>query len=123
MADGRRGERLLTKTRHQHRIVANQIGQDYFDGVRSFEKDVTRLKDDAHAALAQPALQLIASIEYGLALERLRSRIAVLRTVVDFVRKTAPAGWTFFHLMKRLESTPTLAKSAVCEPHRTLNLA
>ncbi len=101
MTDGRGGQRFLAKTRNQHRIVADEIRQDHFDGVRSFEKDVPRLKDDAHAALAQSPFQLVAGIEYGFAKQRWRGGIAVLRTVVDFVRETAPTGWTFFHLLAR----------------------
>ena len=56
MADGRGGERFLAKARDQHGIVANQIRQDHFDGVRRFKKDVTRPKDDSHSALAKTAL-------------------------------------------------------------------
>jgi hypothetical protein len=64
---------------------------------------MARLKDDSHPALSEASLQLVTSIEYGLAKQRWRGGIAVLRTVVDFVWETAPTGWTFFHLLARSE--------------------
>lgn len=104
MANGRRCQRLLTEASNQHRIIADEVGQDHLDRVRCLEKNVTRLEDHAHSTLAQTPLQLIAGIEYGFALKRLSSRVPVLWTVVDFVGETAPTRWTFFHLVKRLES-------------------
>ena len=62
---------------------------------------MTGLKHDAHSTLAQSPLELIARIEYGLAQQRWRSGIAVLRTMDNLVRETAPTGWTFFHLRAR----------------------
>jgi hypothetical protein len=53
---------FLTKARGEHRIVTDQIRQNDFDGVRGFEKDVTRLKDDTHTALPETALEQVAGI-------------------------------------------------------------
>jgi hypothetical protein len=103
MTNGSGSERFLTEPRNQHRIVPDEVRQDYFDGVRGLEKYVPGLKHNAHSALAQPTLELIARIEYGLAQQRWRGGIAVLRTMDNLVRETAPTGWTFFHLLKRLE--------------------
>jgi hypothetical protein len=60
---------------------------------------VAGLKHHAHSALTQSPFQLVAGVEYGFAKKRLRCGIAVLRTMVDFVRETAPTGWAFFHLL------------------------
>jgi hypothetical protein len=104
VTDGRGRQRFLAKSRDQHWVVADEVGQDDFYCVRRFEKDVAGLKHHTHTALSQSSLQLIASIEYGLAQERWRGLIAVLRTVVNFVRETAPTGWTFFHLGARYKA-------------------
>ena len=58
MTDGCGSQRFLTKPRDQHRIVADEIRQDHFDSVGRFEKDVSGLKDDSHAALAQVAARV-----------------------------------------------------------------
>jgi hypothetical protein len=60
-------QRFLAKSRDQHWVVADEVRQNDFYRVRSFKKDVAGLKDYAHSALSQPALQLVARIEYGLA--------------------------------------------------------
>ena len=57
---GRQG--FLAKARGEHRIVTDEIWQDDFYCVGSFEKDVTRLKHDAHTALPETALEQVAGI-------------------------------------------------------------
>jgi hypothetical protein len=58
---------------------------------------VTGLKDNAHPASTQSPFQLVASVEDGLAQQRLCGGIAVLRTMIYVIGEAAPAGWTFFH--------------------------
>jgi hypothetical protein len=96
-----RGSRqcFLPETSNQHWIVSHQIGQDYFDGVRRLEENMTRLKNNTHASLAQTLLELIASVKYWFPQQRRRGGIAVLRTVVYVIGETAPTGWAFFHLL------------------------
>src|SRR6185369_10672901 len=59
----RGGECFLPETRRQHRIVADEIRQNDFYCVRSFEKDVSRLKNDAHTTLPETALEQVAGVE------------------------------------------------------------
>src|SRR4029079_10020994 len=56
MSDGGGGKGFLTKAGSQHRIGANQIRKNALYRVSCFKEDMTRLKDDAHAALAQTSL-------------------------------------------------------------------
>src|SRR2546430_12043454 len=53
-------------------LFRSQIGKDNFDCVQGLQKDVPPFEDDAHAALAQPALELIAAIEDWFASDRVR---------------------------------------------------
>ena len=57
------GECFLSKARGEHRIVSDQIRKNDFYRVRGFEKDVSRLKDDAHAALSETSFEQVAGIE------------------------------------------------------------
>src|ERR1043165_2959511 len=98
MTNRRRGECFLAETRREHWIVADEIRQDHFDSVLGFQKDVTRMKDCAHAALAEPPLEQVARIDCGFANESRCSRLPVLRTGVSFVRVATPALGAFFHL-------------------------
>src|SRR2546423_6666064 len=91
------GQSFLTKARDEHGVVAYKVWEYDFYSVRSFQKDVARLKDHAHSALSQTTFQLIAPIQHGFAHDGLRRGIAVVRTMVDGVRKTTPANRTFFH--------------------------
>ncbi len=59
------GECFLSKARGEHRIVSDQIRKNDFYRVRGFEKDVSRLKDDAHAALSETSFEQVAGIECG----------------------------------------------------------
>ena len=52
MTNGRGGKRLLPKSCDKHRIVSDEIRQNHFYGVGSFEKDVASFKDDAHSTLS-----------------------------------------------------------------------
>ena len=67
VADGGGGQGVLTKARDQHRVVANEVWQDDFDGVRGFEKDMTGFEDDAHAAMPESFLQLVTTVQHRLA--------------------------------------------------------
>ena len=105
MANCRGRERFLAKASYQIRIVADQVGQNDLDRVGSFEKDVPRFVYDTHAALAQTLLELIASVEDRLSLDRQGCLNTVVRTVIDLVGKTTATGWALFH---SLVSTATL---------------
>src|SRR4029079_6894842 len=59
MSDGGGGKCFLTKAGSQHRIVTNKIRKNDLYRVSCFEEDVTRLKDDPHATLAQTSLQQV----------------------------------------------------------------
>src|SRR5215813_9581828 len=85
-------QRFLAKAGNEHRVVTNEVWQNYFDGMLGLEEDVTTLKDDSHSALSQPALQLITSIQNGITEQRGQSCIAVLGTVIYVVGETAPTG-------------------------------
>src|SRR5437667_150742 len=76
------------------RIVADEIGKDDLDYVSSFEKDVPRFVNDAHAALTQAFLELVTAVEDRLTADGRRHLDAVFRTVVDVVRETTATGWT-----------------------------
>jgi hypothetical protein len=65
--------------------------------VLSLEKDVPRLVDNAHAALTQPPLEVIATVEDWLAGNGRSGGHAVIRTKPNFVGKTDATGWTLFH--------------------------
>jgi len=54
---------FLSKPRGEHRVVTDQIRNDDFYRVRGFEKDVSRLIDDAHATLPETALEQVAGVE------------------------------------------------------------
>jgi hypothetical protein len=69
--------------------------------VGGLKKDVAGLKNNTHSALAQSSLELITSIEHGLAMQRGDNFSAVLRTVIEFVWEAAPARWAFFHWKAR----------------------
>ena len=97
MANGSGRQRFLPETRDEHRVVTHEIRQDYLDSMSCLEENMPGFKDNSHSSLAESSLQLIASIEYGLANKRWRRCVAVLGTVIDFVGETAPTGWTFFH--------------------------
>ena len=98
-------QRFLAKTSYQIRIVADQIGKNDFNGVLSFEKDVPCFIDDTHAALAETLLELIATVEDRLTLDRQGCLNTVVRTVIDLVGETTATGWALFH---SLVSTATL---------------
>jgi hypothetical protein len=66
--------------------------------VRGLEKDVPGLKNDAHTAMPEPSFQLVAPVQDGLAHDRLRRRVTVVRAMVDVIGKAATANWAFFHL-------------------------
>src|SRR5215211_3438454 len=84
MADGRGRQRFLAKTRGEHRIVTNEIRQDYFYGVRRFEKDVSSLEDDTHATLPESSFEQVACVKGRFTQEGRRSFITILGTVSDF---------------------------------------
>jgi hypothetical protein len=67
MFDGSRCQRFLTKARDQHWIVSNEVRKDDFDCVLGLEKDVAGLKNNTHSALTQAPLELITSIQNGIA--------------------------------------------------------
>src|SRR4051812_1635477 len=98
MADRSGCQRLLPKTRDQHRIVSDQIGQDYLYCVRGLQEDVACFIDHAHAAMTQATLKLISIIKNRLAGYRRNCDLTIVGTVINFVRKTSPATWTLFHL-------------------------
>jgi hypothetical protein len=63
MSDRRGSKCFLTKPRRQHRVITDEIGQDDFYCMCSFEEDVPSLKDYSHASLAQSPFEEIAAIE------------------------------------------------------------
>ena len=73
--------------------------------MRGFEKDVSRLKHDAHAALSETTFEQVAGIERRFTQKGRRSLITVLGTVIYIVRVTAPTGWTLFHLFGTTDYT------------------
>ena len=54
MAHRSRRQRFLAKTRNQHGVIADQVRENYLDGVLRFQKDVTCLEDNPHPSLTQP---------------------------------------------------------------------
>jgi len=100
MADrcGRQG--FLAKARSEHRIVSDEIRKNDFDRVRSFEKDVPRLKNDAHASLPETTFEQVAGVECWFTEERRRSFITILGTVIDIIWETTPTARTFLHAAK-----------------------
>ena len=63
----------------------------------SLEKDVARLEDDAHAALAQTPFQFIAAIQDWLAHDRGCGQSTIIRAIRNVVGKAGATGWTLFH--------------------------
>src|SRR5262249_27724630 len=90
---------FLSKARGEHRIVADQIRKNDFYRVRGFEKDVSRLEDDAHAALAETSFEQVARVECRFTQKRRRGLITVLGTVINLIRVAAPTDWTLSHLL------------------------
>src|SRR2546430_11777259 len=80
-------------------LFRSQIGKDNFDCVQGLQKDVPPFEDDAHAALAQPALELIAAIEDWLASDRVRGGHAIVRAIRHVVGETVTAGWALSHAL------------------------
>ena len=97
MANRSSSQRLLSKARRQHRIIADKIRKDNFDCVLCFEVGVPALEDDSHATLAQTPLEMISTIERGLANQRRRSNIPIVRTVCGVVWEAALTGGAFLH--------------------------
>jgi hypothetical protein len=64
------------------------------------------LIDDAHAAVSDASIELIATIKNRLTRDRLSRGVTVVWTVINLVRETAPTNWTFFHLLARSEGSP-----------------
>jgi hypothetical protein len=98
MTDRRSGQRLLPKACYELRIIADQIGQDDLDRVQCFEICVTRFVNDAHAALAETAVQMILTFEHGRAIDGMRRRHAIVRTCTYIVRKAEFTKLTLSHL-------------------------
>src|ERR1043166_1411331 len=92
--------RFLAETSNQHRIVADQLGQDYLDSKRRFEQDMTRLENNAHASMPQTPVQLVATIEDSIAFDRQLQSLAIGRAVIKVVGKTIFTGRAFFHLFR-----------------------
>jgi hypothetical protein len=113
MSDRCSGKCFLAETRCQHRIITDEIGQDDFYCVRSFEKDVTSLKDYSHAALAQSPFEVIATIERAVSEKRCDSYVTVLGTVIYFVRETPLTNGTFFHSVARKPLAGCVIKNAL----------
>src|SRR2546421_6728762 len=71
-------------------------------------------KDDTHATLAQPPLELIAAIEDRLARDRVRGGHAIVRALSHVVGVTIAAGWTLSHalvlLLHRARAGQDIAK-------------
>src|ERR1044072_2336866 len=57
MTNGGGRECLLSETRREHRIITDEIRQDDVDLALGPEKDVARMKDHTHPALAEPSLE------------------------------------------------------------------
>jgi hypothetical protein len=51
VTDGRGCKRFLAKPRDEHGIVADEIRQDDFYGVRRLKKNVAGLKNNTHSTL------------------------------------------------------------------------
>jgi hypothetical protein len=67
---------------------------------------VARLIDDAHAAVSDASIELIATVKDWLTGDRLGRGVTVVWTVIDVVRETAPTNWAFFHLLARSAGSP-----------------
>ena len=79
------GERFLTKARNQLRVVSDQIGQNNFYRVESFQISVPRFINDAHSALSETAFEMIFSFQNRLAADRVHRRHSVFRTGIDII--------------------------------------
>ena len=115
MTNCRGRESFLAKTRDEIQIVTDEIGKDDLDRVRGFQKDMTRFVNDAHAALAQPFLELITAVEDRLAADGRRHLDSMVGTVVDVVRETTATGWTLFHSMVLLTTCRLRASQGIPE--------
>jgi len=58
---------------------------------------VPALEDDSHTTLAQAPLEMISTVERGLANERRHRNIPIVRTVCGVVWEAALAGGAFLH--------------------------
>src|ERR1044072_1055374 len=99
MTNGSGRECLLSETRCEHRIITDEIRQDDFDRLLCLEKDVARVKDPTHPALAEPSLERVAGVKCGFAYKGGCSRFTVLGTGAGFVGVATPALGAFFHLI------------------------
>ena len=97
MADRSCGECFLTKTRHQFRIVPDEIRQNDLDREQRFQICVASLVNDAHTALAEPQFEVVFALEHRFARDGMRGRHAVRRTRDDFVRKAMFTELTLSH--------------------------
>ncbi len=98
----RRRQRFLAKTRHQLRVVSDQVRQNHLDGVRSFEICVAGFIDDAHAALPQAGFELVFSLQQRFAVNSMISGSAVLGTNFYVVRITTLAARTLSHGLNQI---------------------
>ena len=97
MANRGGGQSFLPKTRDEIWIVADQIGKNDLDCVLGLEKDVPAFVNNAHAALAQPPLKVVAAVKDRFAGDGGTRRGAVVRTKSHVVGKTDATLWTLFH--------------------------
>jgi hypothetical protein len=73
------------------------------------------LKDDAHAAVSEPTLKLITSVENRLTGNGMGRRVAVIRAVVDVIWEAATTSWAFFHVSVRSKGGPSSCLTPVGE--------
>ena len=97
MTDRGGGQRFLPKTRNKLRVVSDEIGKNDLDRELGLEIRVPCLVNDAHAALTEPAFEVILAFEDRFAGDGVHRRHPIVRTGRDLIGVAVFTELTFFH--------------------------